>query len=664
MGIGANFFVCERLMPQRHPANDPLGMTSRITRRDFVNGAMAGCGAALVPGVARAAAVTSGASSLAPSGSPWTGYGGVGDYSWSNGNTQAVIEAAHGIRDRLYPDTAATAFDESVDLVIVGGGFSGMTAAYEFSKRDAAAGTCLLLENHPVMGGEAKQNEFVVDGRRLTAPQGSNAGLVIRDGFAGSGFDGGLYDVYAQYYRDLGRPTRYEFEPLAGGAERYNIPNYHFAPMAPASESGFATGYHFRGHGWARDPVKAGFKNTPWPVAVQREMDDFVNNRRDVLAGVPNVDGWLDSITYYDLLDKLNYGTEVRNFIDPYIGVANFGVCGNAISACAAKRLSLPGTVPQVMPEPQKKQFTDISVVSFPGGNATILRMMLARMLPGVIPGDGSVGAVASSPINFALLDRAGAKLRIRLRSTVINVKHEGDPATAGHVLVTYVRDGKIRKVRARSVVMASGGWVNRNIVTDLPEAFIAAYGEFHYGPILTANVALRNWRFFDKLGFTNARWFEGLGWHVCVRRNVVFDGSARPLTPDDPIVLTFYIPFLSPDVDASAQGAAGRARLLATSYAEFEQQIRLQMTEMFGAAGFDARRDIAGIVLNRWGHAYCAPQPGFYFGRGGKAPPHEVLRRLHGRIVFAHSELQGTMNMAYGMLEARRAAAQAMAML
>ncbi len=543
----------------------------------------------------------------------------------------------------------------------MGGGFSGITAAYEFSKRSGAQRTCLLLDNHPIMGGEAKQNEFVVDGRRLTAPQGSNAGLIIKDTYIKGSYGAGRYDIYTDYYRELGMPTHYDLEPLAGGAERYNIPNYHFAPMAPSSERGYETGYYFRGQGWARNPARSGFQNTPWPAAVQNEMDDFVNNRRDALAGRPNVDAWLDSIYYTDLLDKLGYGDQVRRYIDPYIAVANFGVCANAISAYAAQRLGLPGTT---IPKGDNNSYADIGVVSFPGGNAAILRMMVARMLPGAIAGDGSVAATASAAINFAMLDRPGASLRLRLDSTVINVRHEGSPATANHVLVTYMCDGKMRKVRAKSVVMASGGWVNRNIVTDLPDAQFAAYSEFHYGPILTADVALRHWRFFDELGFTCARWFDGLGWHVSVRRNVAL-GEARALTPDDPIVLTFYIPFLSPDLPPSAQGPAGRARLLSTPYSEFERQIRLQMSEMFSPAGFDAERDIAGIVLNRWGHAFLAPQPGFFLPRDGHAlPAHEVLRQPHGRIVFAHSELQGTMNMAYAMLEAHRGAMQAMAML
>src|SRR3546814_6170559 len=79
---------------------------------------------------------------------------------------------------------------------------------------------------------------------------------------------------------------------------------------------------------------------------------------------------------------------------------------------------------------------------------------------------------------------------------------------------------------------MASGGWVNRTIVGDLPNSHRQAYRAFHYGPVMIANVALRNWRFFDRLGFTAARWFEGLGWQVSVRRNVAL-GPTRALTPD-----------------------------------------------------------------------------------------------------------------------------------
>ncbi len=63
-------------------------------------------------------------------------------------------------------------------------------------------------------------------------------------------------------------------------------------------------------------------------------------------------------------------------------------------------------------------------------------------------------------------------------------------------------------------------------------------------------------------------------------------------------------------------------------------------MADMFAPGGFDPRRDIAGIILNRWGHAYVNPQPGFLFGVNGNPAPRDVLRNLHGRIAFANTDL------------------------
>ncbi len=341
--------------------------------------------------------------------------------------------------------------DETYDVVVIGGGFSGTTAAYEFNKQRKQGQTCLVLENHPIFGGEAKQNEFDVDGHRLVAPQGSNGALAVKE----HDHITGRYEVYAEYYRELGMPSHYDLEPLAGGAEKYTLPNDHFDPML--LERKFPTGYYFKGHGWTADPIASGFANTPWPAAVRKEIDDFANNRRDVISRQADADRWLDSISYFELLDKLGYGVEVKNYINPLLGVGNFGVCGNAVSAYAARRLTLPGTIPSNTPN----RFVDVSVVSFPGGNAAILRKMWARMLPEAISGDGSLQAVATGAVNFSALDREGAPVRLRLQSTAVHIRHDGSES----VLVTYVQAGKLYRVRAKAVVMGSGGWVNRNIV-------------------------------------------------------------------------------------------------------------------------------------------------------------------------------------------------------
>ena len=106
---------------------------------------------------------------------------------------------------------------------------------------------------------------------------------------------------------------------------------------------------------------------------------------------------------------------------------------------------------------------------------------------------------------------------------------------------------------------------------------------------------------------------------------------------------MTIKVLFCRPGQPLVDQQTAGRAELLSTSFRDYERRVREQLTEMFAATGFDAKRDVAGIVLNRWGHAYCSPQPGFFFGKDGQPAPREILRRApFGRIAFANTDLSG----------------------
>ena len=99
---------------------------------------------------------------------------------------------------------------------------------------------------------------------------------------------------------------------------------------------------------------------------------------------------------------------------------------------------------------------------------------------------------------------------------------------------------------------------------------------------------------------------------------------------------------------------------MLSKTFAQYERALREQLGDMFAAGGFDPRRDIAGIILNRWGHAYVNPQPGFFFGTDGKPAPRDVLRQQpHGRITFANTDITGAMDHRNSILEADRAVGQ-----
>jgi spermidine dehydrogenase len=285
---------------------------------------------------------------------------------------------------------------------------------------------------------------------------------------------------------------------------------------------------------------------------------------------------------------------------------------------------------------------------------------MVKALIPEAVSGAPDLASVCHAQVNFNALDRPGQPVNIRLDATAIAVQHEGAPEKSQFATVVYNKGGKTFRVKARSVVMAGGCWTTKHIVRDLPESHKAAYAQFHRSPCLMANVAVRNWRFLYKMGMTGCRWFGGIGNYIAVRRLPTFGSLGDTITPDCPVVLTVKHLYRSPGLPIAEQGRRGRWAMFTTSFQQYEQQIREQFTEMFGPAGFDAKRDIAGFILNRWGHAYLSPQPGFFFGLNGKPAFRETLRSApFGRITFANSDLAGTMDHRCSILEAKRAVNQ-----
>jgi spermidine dehydrogenase len=227
---------------------------------------------------------------------------------------------------------------------------------------------------------------------------------------------------------------------------------------------------------------------------------------------------------------------------------------------------------------------------------------------------------------------------------------------------VTYARGGKVYRVKAHNVIMAGGGWITKYVVRDLPSEHRDAYDQFHYSAHLVANVALQHWRFLHKLGLSGGRWFEGFGYWTEVRTTATFGSDWKTIGPNSPTVLTLVVPLFYPGLPTAEQGRKGRHELISTSFREYERRIREQFSDMFSRAGFDPRADIAGIILNRWGHAYVNPQPGFMFGKNGKPAPSDVLRKgTFGRIAFAHTDLSGSMGHQMAIQEAQRAVKQIM---
>ena len=620
-----------------------------ISRRDFFGGTLVGVGAALL--APSAPLMANNKKPIVKSNDPWTGYGGVGDYAISNGNVASVRDAAHLIRDGYSEQLLEKSIDadEEYDMVILGGGFSGIGAAYEFHKKYGDSKTCLILDNHPVFGGEAKQNEFEVDGYRLYGPQASNDFAAPREDST---------SLMAEIYKDVGLPFQYDFVEPDPRNSKIRTPLDNFFGIYWAEEKtdmGYFAGEK-ADNPWVLNPRDNDFADMPWSARVKADMKRAFRERKKYYTG-DDVDQWLDTMSYKDYLEKIaGFGPEVAKFFDPLIAISMGGVSCDVYSAYAAKDLNLPG-----MQVYNRTDGRTVVAHSFPGGNAGIIRHMVNYLIPGSITGGGTFEEILTNPINFEALDSAESSMKMRLNATVLDVQHEGPAEEADHVRVSYYKNGKVHRVKAKTVVVGIGGWVARNIIKDMPAAIEEAYQSFYHAPVLVVNVALRQWQFLEKIGIASGRWAEGFGNFFSIRRPMVTGDRTQPYDPEKPIVMTFYVPFNYPGYSVQEQGALGRADLLSKSYADYEMEILTQMTKMFGHAGFKAERDVAGIVLNRWGHAFISPQPGFHFGVDGKPAPKEVVKQGFGRIRFGHSELSGYMDHTTALSEGTRAAKEAM---
>lgn len=625
-----------------------LGLEARITRKDFLNAALLGAGGALIASAAPAWAFQGRAQAGADE---WTGYGGIGDYAPSNGNTKTVMDAAHRVRDGVYAAMPAGVIDtgEMYDVVVVGGGIAGLAAAYTVAKDSSRRRTCLVLENHPIFGGGAKQNEFDVRGVRLIGPQASNQFGVPRSGGT---------SIASEAWTDFGLPRSFEYQEVDASVGDLRIPLDNYAHMDGVSETQVDVGYYFDLSSgatkpmWLRNIWRNDLADTPFAPEVRA---DLLRWRRTNGETTDEFRRRLDTMSYAEYLEGvLKLRSEVTRFAAPIVGLIN-GAAPDGISAFASAQIGMPGVArvrSQTGPLPQ----------SFPGGNAAYARHFVKWLVPDGISGPAGLEGVHDGRLDAAALDRRGQQTRIRLGATVVRVEHAQSAGDGEHVAVVYELDGKPHRVRARAVVMASGGGMSRSVLADMPAEMRAAYATFLHAPALVVNVALTNWRFLRTLGIACARWFDDeFGFSCNIRRPMVIGAKPAPMTPDDPTVLTFYMGLYAAGRSTAEQVAAGRKRLLETSYADFERLIRRRMTAMFGDAGFDARRDIAGIVLNRWGHARLVQPPGFYYGRDGRPSAREVVAKGYGRIAIGHSELGGHQSATGAMAQGQRGARQAL---
>jgi spermidine dehydrogenase len=410
---------------------------------------------------------------------------------------------------------------------------------------------------------------------------------------------------------------------------------------------------------WLIDPTGKKLEGAPISTSVRQEWLRFLTGtsvqekpfERPKTEG-DSVSRYLDSITLEQhIMERFGLSREtIRTFLSPVEGGGS-GLGPDALSAYADYAFETLDPVPD---EEGMDQM-------FPGGNTTIARLMIKSLIPSCIDGPHTVEGVSANAVNFSALDSPNSPARVRLSSTAVSVEHDGAPEKSATLSIVYTKNGKLYRVKARSAVLAGGSWTSKHIVKGLPENYRQAYAQFYRSPCMMANVAVRNWKFLYKMGLSGCRWFDGaIGNYMEVRKLAVTSGEPPTISPDSPIVLSLKVLYSYPGLSTEDQGHRGRGEMLSTPFRDYEGRIRQQFSDMFAASGFDAQRDIAGIILNRWGHAYLSPQPGFFFGQNGKPAPRETLRAApFGRIAFANTDLAGAMDHRFSILEAQRAVKQ-----
>jgi len=632
-----------------------LGLNQKIDRRDFLNSTLLGAGSALY-------SMSSPSSIFANENNKlnlpnqvadnWYGYGGVGDSKYSHGNTPEILRSAHAVRDGLLSKNNADDIDvsEKYDLVIVGGGMAGLGAAQRLMELDSNK-KCLILENHPIFGGEAKRNEFNVNGHIVTAPQGSNSFY----------YKTKSYDIKEdlKYIDILNIPEKFSYATMKDNDQNLVFAQESYDVQMWGEE--LISKGHFvdkQSHNvepqWIKNIWKDKLKRYPVSEKVRKDLLNW-KYAKDMPNDDEKTNAWLDNMTYKDYIEKvMGLDEEVTKFADPVLASSG-GMGCDAMSAYIAMLLGMYGLSPNAPVNPLNRH-------SFPGGNDGFARHFIKWLIPNAITGGSKFEDIMNNPINFNNLDNEDNSVRIRLNSNVINVAHTKTSGDSGDVNITYYRDNKLYKVNAKAVVMASGGWINKHIISDLPKNHLDAYNKFNHAPMLVANVALTNWRFLHRLGITACQWTGGFGFHTNIRKPMHVGEYKPDLDPNKPITLTFYVSFekANQGFNAQQQSRLGQYEMLGKSYIQYEREIREQMVRMFSSGGFNPKTDIAGIILNRWGHAYVTPTPGFFYNKDGSPGYADIIKSTpFGRISFGHSELRGYQHWGPAAAEGSRAVDQ-----
>jgi spermidine dehydrogenase len=594
-----------------------LGMDRRIERRDFLNGIAIG-----VVGAYAALHATNSPAQPSPAAVPAELYPPA--RLGLRGQHASAIEVFGRIRASAFEKFPAIDVDteETYDLVVVGGGLSGLAAAY-FWHRALPNQRVLVLDNHDDFGGHAKRNEFSYNGRTFLSYGGT---MSIATPYP--------YSYMAKALLvDLGIDVSRNAEFI----NRDLFEKYNLGPAMFFDKEHFGQDRLVPGNG--RLPWDQFFAKAPLTEAARRDLTRLYGKNADYMAGMTTEQktAKLARISYQDYL--LQYAKMTSEALPFFLGQG--GRNNKRVDTTPALEAARRGSVGfDGLGLPDEESFRQGSFTfHFPDGNASIARLLVSRLTPKAIPGKHEMSSIVSAPVYYDKLDDANVPTRIRLNSTVTRVAVDGTSSGAG-ARVAYLRNGRMHLVRAESVVLACYNALVPKLVPELPEAQKQALAYSVKVPMLYTNVLIRRWTPFHRLGVSSVNAPGMYHPSASLDSGTNIGGYRGVTTPDEPIVVHMVRNPNKPGLPRKEQNRIGQQELLTMTFHDFELQIRRQLVRILAGTDFDPAEDIVGIAVNRWPDGYTYTYDSLADpDLPPEKRPHVVGRQRFGPLTIANSD-------------------------
>lgn len=526
--------------------------------------------------------------------------------------------------------------DKAYDLIIVGGGISGLSAAYLARKRLGNKANILILDNHDDFGGHAKRNEFTVKDRELIGYGGSQSldgpsdySLVAKSFLKELSVETDrFYRFYDQsFFGRKGLSNGIHLDAGTYGQDRL---------LVRTNELGFGQGL-----GWSTDEERVEVENIinklPVPDTDKHLMNTmFVARKNWINSDSQDLEKYLKSTSYENCMKDAGLSEAGRLIIrNDHQGY--WGLGWDALSGLEAIRMRHTGVygVAKTLGYDLEHDVDEPYIFHFPDGNAGIARLTVAKLIPDAVTGHDMEGIVKAK-IYYDRLDRPENKVRVRLNSMVVEARN-----TADGTEVIYVRDGRTERVVGRKTIMACWNNILPYIMPDMANAQKKAISYAQKVPMSYINVALKSQKAFYDAGVGSIYSPHGLSSNWSLDYPVSMGGYVYPGKPEDPAVVHFSHSAARPGLTPRDQHRKGRMDILGMTFEDYEVAITGQMQGALGAYGFDAERDIAAITVNRWPHGY-AYEYNELFDPEGWSPekgPHVEGRKTIGNIAIANSD-------------------------